>query len=56
LLRAGPPVFSTARGSTAYAFAGDPCSEPQGLNSVFDTDASTIAVIAQANQKLTAFG
>jgi mannan endo-1,4-beta-mannosidase len=43
-------------GSTANAFTGDPCSEPQGLNSVFDTDASTIAVIAQANQKLTAFG
>jgi hypothetical protein len=34
---------------------GDPFCEPQGLNSVFDTDTTTLAVIAQANQKLAAF-
>lgn len=39
-------------GATANAFTGDPFSEPQGLNSVFDTDTSTQAVIAAANQKL----
>ena len=33
-------------------FLGDPPSEPQGLNSVFDTDAGTLAVIQQANGKL----
>lgn len=39
-------------GTTANAFTGDPFSEPQGLNSVFDTDRSTQAVIAKANRKL----
>jgi mannan endo-1,4-beta-mannosidase len=39
---------------SATAFMGDPFSEPQGLNSVFDTDRSTLAVIAQANAKLAA--
>ena len=39
--------------STA-ALTGDPFCEPQGLNSVFDTDKSTLAVIAQANAKLAA--
>jgi hypothetical protein len=34
---------------------GDPPCEPQGLNSVFDTDTGTLAVIAQANEKLAAF-
>ena len=34
-------------------FYGDPFSEPQGLNSIFDTDKGTLAVIAQANEKLT---
>jgi mannan endo-1,4-beta-mannosidase len=33
---------------------GDPFSEPQGLNSVFDTDQGTLAVIARANEKLAA--
>jgi mannan endo-1,4-beta-mannosidase len=31
---------------------GDPFCEPQGLNSVFDTDKSTLAVVARANEKL----
>jgi len=39
--------------STA-ALLDDPFSEPQGLNSVFNTDKSTLAVIAQANKKLAA--
>lgn len=43
----GPPL-------SAGGFMGDPPSEPQGLNSVFDTDASTQAIIAAANQKLAA--
>jgi mannan endo-1,4-beta-mannosidase len=43
---------SAKPGDTAKAFTGDPFCEPQGLNSVFDTDQSTLAVIAQANQNL----
>jgi mannan endo-1,4-beta-mannosidase len=39
---------------SAGSFLGDPPCEPQGLNSVFDTDASTCAVIAAANKELTA--
>src|SRR6202012_241306 len=39
-------------GTTATGFTGDPFSEPQGLNSVFDTDTSTRAIIKAANQKL----
>ena len=35
-------------------FLGDPPCEPQGLNSVFNTDASTCQVVAKANQKLSA--
>jgi mannan endo-1,4-beta-mannosidase len=38
--------------NSASALMGDPFSEPQGLNSVFDTDISTLAVIAQANANL----
>jgi mannan endo-1,4-beta-mannosidase len=38
---------------SALRFLGDPPCEPQGLNSVFDTDTSTLGVIAQANQKLS---
>ncbi|HLP77778.1 MAG TPA: mannanase, partial [Candidatus Paceibacterota bacterium] len=38
--------------NSAAALTGDPFCEPQGLNSVFDTDQSTLAVIAVANQKL----
>jgi mannan endo-1,4-beta-mannosidase len=40
--------------SSAGELMGDPFCEPQGLNSVFDTDTSTLAVIAQANKKLAA--
>jgi mannan endo-1,4-beta-mannosidase len=40
--------------STA-ALTGDPFCEPQGLNSVFDTDKSTMAVVAKGNEKLAAF-
>jgi mannan endo-1,4-beta-mannosidase len=39
---------------SAPAFTGDPFCEPQGLNSVFDTDKSTQAVISKANEKLAA--
>jgi mannan endo-1,4-beta-mannosidase len=37
---------------SATALTGDPFCEPQGLNSVFDTDKSTLAVVARANEKL----
>ena len=40
--------------NSAGKFLGDPPCEPQGLNSVFDTDTSTHAVIASANKKLSA--
>lgn len=49
---AGEGRAATALGTTANAFTGDPFCEPQGLNSVFDTDQSTLRVIASANQKL----
>ena len=39
---------------SATALTGDPFCEPQGLNSVFDTDKSTQAVVAKANEKLAA--
>jgi mannan endo-1,4-beta-mannosidase len=39
---------------SAAGLMGDPFSEPQGLNSVFDTDTGTLAVIAGANKKLSA--
>jgi mannan endo-1,4-beta-mannosidase len=38
----------------ALAFTGDPFCEPQGLNSVFNTDITTLDVIAQANRKMRA--
>jgi len=41
--------------NSATGLMGDPFSEPQGLNSIFDTDTGTLAVIAQANEKLAAF-
>ena len=41
--------------NSAGALIGDPLCEPQGLNSVFDTDHSTQTVVAQANQKLATF-
>jgi mannan endo-1,4-beta-mannosidase len=40
--------------ATAPGFLGDPFCEPQGLNSVFESDKNTLAVIAAANQKLAA--
>ena len=45
-----------AAADSAGKFLGDPPCEPQGLNSVFDTDASTQAVIAEANQQLAKLG
>jgi mannan endo-1,4-beta-mannosidase len=41
--------------NSAGEFLGDPPCEPQGLNSVFDTDNGTLAVIAAANLKLSRF-
>jgi mannan endo-1,4-beta-mannosidase len=46
---------ATAPAGSAGSFLGDPPCEPQGLNSVFDTDTGTCAVIRQANTKLAAF-
>jgi len=46
---------SSITDNSAGKFLGDPPCEPQGLNSVFDTDTSTRAVIAQANEKLSRF-
>jgi mannan endo-1,4-beta-mannosidase len=40
--------------NSAAVFLGDPPCEPQGLNSVFDTDQTTHAIIAAANRKLSA--
>ncbi|MFO1514356.1 MAG: mannanase [Verrucomicrobiota bacterium] len=51
---AGEGRASTTPGGTAASFMGDPFCEPQGLNSVFDTDKTTLAVVAKANKKLTA--
>jgi mannan endo-1,4-beta-mannosidase len=51
---AGEGRASEAPGKTAASFTGDPFCEPQGLNSVFDTDKTTLAVIAKANQRLAA--
>jgi len=45
---------SADKPDSAAALMGDPFCEPQGLNSVFDTDKSTLAVVAQANEKLAA--
>jgi mannan endo-1,4-beta-mannosidase len=38
----------------AASYMGDPFCEPQGLNSVLDTDTTTLAVIAQANDAVKA--
>jgi mannan endo-1,4-beta-mannosidase len=46
---------ASAPKNSAENFLGDPPCEPQGLNSVFNTDASTLAVIAKANSKLATF-
>lgn len=43
-----------AANDSAGKFVGDPPCEPQGLNSVFNTDTTTLAIIAAANQKLAA--
>lgn len=51
---AGEGRAAEKMGTTADAFTGDPFSEPQGLNSVFDSDTSTRAIIAAANRKLSA--
>ena len=51
---AGEGRASVKPGDHASSFTGDPFCEPQGLNSVFDTDQSTLAVIAKANEKLAA--
>lgn len=45
---------ATAPANSAGKFLGDPPCEPQGLNSVFNTDTGTLAVIADANTKLKA--
>lgn len=45
---------ASAPENSAGKFLGDPPCEPQGLNSVFATDTSTLAVIARANEKLGA--
>jgi mannan endo-1,4-beta-mannosidase len=52
---AGEGRADSAKGS-AGSFLGDPPCEPQGLNSVFNTDTSTQAVIAEANRKLRILG
>ncbi len=43
----------TLPAKSAGTFLGDPPCEPQGLNSVFDRDYRTLAVIARANATLT---
>jgi len=43
---------ASAPQNSAGSFLGDPPCEPQGLNSVFDTDVSTHAVIKATNKKL----
>lgn len=53
---AGEGRASDTPGRTAASFTGDPFCEPQGLNSIFDTDKSTLAVVAQANQRLATLG
>lgn len=41
--------------ASAATFMGDPPCEPQGLNSVFDTDQSTQAIVAASNETLAGF-
>jgi mannan endo-1,4-beta-mannosidase len=43
----------SAEKNSAAKFLGDPFHEPQGWNSVFDTDTSTQHIIAEANKKLS---
>lgn len=42
--------------NSASEFLGDPPCEPQGLNSVFNTDTSTHAIIMAANENLASIG
>jgi mannan endo-1,4-beta-mannosidase len=42
------------KSTSAATYMGDPPCEPQGLNSVFNTDTTTHAVIANANKELAA--
>ena len=42
-----------APAGSAGKFLGDPPCEPQGLNSVFNTDTGTLAVITVANKALS---
>ena len=42
------------KAASATTYMGDPPCEPQGLNSVFDKDTSTLAIITIANQNLAA--
>ncbi len=44
---------ATSPEKSAGILLGDPPCEPQGLNSVFDRDSSTLKVIARANATLT---
>jgi mannan endo-1,4-beta-mannosidase len=44
-----------APANSAKKFLGDPPHEPQGINSVFDSDVSTQAVISQASERLSRF-
>jgi mannan endo-1,4-beta-mannosidase len=44
---------ASAKKNSAAKFLGDPFHEPQGWNSVFDTDTSTQSIIAEANKKLS---
>ncbi len=43
---------NSSSGYTAASLMGDPFCEPQGLNSVYHDDTSTLKVIANANAKL----
>jgi mannan endo-1,4-beta-mannosidase len=45
---------ASAPANSVEKFLGDPPCEPQGLNSVFNTDQNTLAVITKANEKLAA--
>jgi len=48
----GEGRVNAGKPDSAGVLTGDPPCEPQGLNSVFDTDTGTLAVITQANKKL----
>ncbi len=48
--RAQHPDFQWQNGDTSYV--GDPYAEPQGVNSVFDTDKKTLEIISKYAQNL----